>query len=385
MQFGSISRESRGAMRGGWLLSIFIAVGMVASGSGFLLYSIHKKDYVQDLLVREANGVALRKLVVENSLDSVASDLSFLSSLSSVQSVIAGGSDAFSQVAEDFYAFSRTHGIYDQIRLFGVDGMELVRVNNNENVPIVVPVADLQNKAKRYYFKDTMETKEGMVFVSPMDLNIENGEIEVPYKPVVRFGVPLRGADKELVGALILNYKADELLGLLRMTGNITTGQSMLVNSSGYWLLAPNAVDQWAFMFPDRKHVRFAERYPKEWGTIHSRESGQLTAGGQLFTFTTLHPLDIHFRSSTGADEAYTPSKGVVSAKRYSWKLISYIPDIKSQGYTRLVAFRIFFTGAMVFLSGALLAWLAVVGVARCKPFASGSDDRDADSPDTDI
>jgi len=361
---------------------IFLFIGMIASGCFYLFYSYQSKEFVHDLLVREESGVALRKTVIEDSLNVVVSDLEFLATLDSMRAFAEGVSGSNARVEKDFLAFSKAKGTYDQVRLFDTKGVEVVRINNDNGFPSIAPREKLQNKYKRYYFKDTIEMKVGGVFVSPMDLNIENGEVEIPYNPVIRFGTPLYGQNGSAVGALILNYKADNLLGMLRKTGSITNGQSMLVNKRGYWLLAPDLVDQWAFMFEDRKNISFAERYPKLWSRIRSSESGQIVTGNQIFTYTTVYPLDVQFLSSTGSGDAFEESKGGVRSDQYYWKLISFVPNSANQGYTKPILVKIFIVGAMLFFFAGGLAWFVtlilagrVISIGPCEECAGEEND----------
>ncbi len=48
--------------------------------------------------------------------------------------------------------------------------------------PAIVPDADLQSKKGQSYVRNSLALNRREVFVSPMDLNMENGEIEVPLK-----------------------------------------------------------------------------------------------------------------------------------------------------------------------------------------------------------
>ena len=49
---------------------------------------------------------------------------------------------------------------YDQIRYLDETGMEAVRINFKNGCPEAVPAKQLQNKANRYYFKETLEINE---------------------------------------------------------------------------------------------------------------------------------------------------------------------------------------------------------------------------------
>ncbi len=93
---------------------------------------------------------------------------------------------------EDFFFSLATHRQnYDQIRFLNQEGMEVVRVNWKDGLATAVPAERLQNKANRYYFTDAIKQNKNDVFVSPFDLNVEHGEVERPFKPMLRLGRPI--------------------------------------------------------------------------------------------------------------------------------------------------------------------------------------------------
>ncbi|HEY86017.1 MAG TPA: hypothetical protein G4N96_12995, partial [Chloroflexi bacterium] len=108
---------------------------------------------------------------------------------------------------KEFLNFAQTRKIYDQIRFIDAEGNEIIRVNTSSGgVLSVVPEENLQNKADRYYFSDSIAIAPGEVFVSPLDLNIEQGQIEIlpdgSNKPVIRYGTPVV-FDGEVVGVIV--------------------------------------------------------------------------------------------------------------------------------------------------------------------------------------
>lgn len=357
---GTISKRGKAAFRRVLLrfFVLFISFGVIAGGLSFLLYAYQSKSFTEELLARERNGVELRKEIVEDVLDSVVADLDYLSSKNGVREFVASGDrSGFPQLSKDLLSFASAEGLYDQIRLFGPDGMELVRVNHNSGLPEVVDESLLQNKGKRYYYQDTMSLGPRDIYVSPMDLNIEMGEVEVPYKPVIRFGRPLFAGNGDPRGALVLNYYADKLLGELRKTRAVTTGQTMLLNNRGYWLLAPDSKDQWGFMFPNRKDVSFPNRYPQQWKEISEQESGQVMVDGMVFTYATIYPLNFKFKSSSGSDKAYEPSETIVRGNEYSWKLVSFVPSTASMVFSLEVILTLFLWGGGLFVLAGSFSW----------------------------
>ncbi len=54
------------------------------------------------------------------------------------------------QLISDLALFSSGSKIFDQIRVVGITGMEIARINLQDNIPIVVKGRQLQFKGGRY-------------------------------------------------------------------------------------------------------------------------------------------------------------------------------------------------------------------------------------------
>ena len=80
---------------------------------------------------------------------------------------------------------------YDQVSFIGLDGRELLRINNEAGAPRIVPPGELQNKFRRYYFTEALFLAKGQIYISPLDLNLEQGRVKRPLKPMVRLVTPL--------------------------------------------------------------------------------------------------------------------------------------------------------------------------------------------------
>ncbi len=89
----------------------------------------------------------------------------------------------------------------------------------------------LQDKSKRYYFKQSMKDQETLLY-SALDLNIENEKIETPFKPTYRLIKPVK-SDNEFKGILIINLFASSLFEHLF---NSPFYNFMLVDEKGYIL-----------------------------------------------------------------------------------------------------------------------------------------------------
>ncbi len=272
----------------------------------------------------EASVRASSEAIHKDFIDASA-DLRVLAASTSLQRVLDfGGAQETEHAARDFLALVAFKKKYDQVRYIDAQGMEVIRVNFENGAPLIVPRGQLQNKADRYYFRDTMSLSKGQVFVSPLDLNIEQGQIEQPRKPMIRFGMPLYDSAGVKKGALIINYLGDNFLDHLRKLQGTKGNKTMLLNSDGYWLLAPEPEDEWGFMFQNGR--RFQSRYLNAWQTFQQHPSGVHHNGQGIFAYTAIHPMQNEQVSSTGSAEAFAPSAGMRKSDEYVWFLVSHFP-----------------------------------------------------------
>jgi diguanylate cyclase (GGDEF)-like protein/PAS domain S-box-containing protein len=100
-----------------------------------------------------------------------------------------------------------------QIRYIDPDGNEIIRVDKDSYsiLPKIISKEMLQNKADRYYFSETAKMNNNSIWYSKIDLNIERGKIERPYKPVIRIATPVYYS-KVFKGIIIINIHATDFL-----------------------------------------------------------------------------------------------------------------------------------------------------------------------------
>lgn len=326
------------------------------------------KEYQTQLTVEkhitetdEARNLLVMNRLLISKLAPVIADLDYLSHLSLLERAVSSGftDSSLEKVSRLFISFSRRKGIYDQVRLLDNSGMEILRVNYSNGKAELVPREELQLKAGRYYYKAALQLHESEIFISPMDLNIENGKIERPFKPMIRLATPLFVIDR-LSGVLILNYLAEELINLLHDEHAYYLGDFMLLNQEGYWFHSHNREDEWGFMFPDRLTGSFKTGYPEEWQLIKKSEKGQFWRGNRLISYQTVYPLKGRSYSYVSLSGTVEHNDGINSQKGYYWKLVSIVP--LSLVESRLQGFRARLRLSSIVLS--LLAALAALIIA---------------------
>jgi diguanylate cyclase (GGDEF)-like protein/PAS domain S-box-containing protein len=248
----------------------------------------------EEMITRELTQDAQRQLDIlqgelREELDGLLEDLRLIASHEDLKIYLGqGGEDALQRLQSSWSQFSAAKRIYDQVRFIDVTGQERVRINYAGGNTVTVPPAQLQNKAGRYYFQDSIGLQPGQMFVSPLDLNIEQGRIEQPIKPMLRLAAPLflRG---ELRGVVVLNFLANQLLRHLNTVARGTHGRMLLLNSEGYYLRGLSPELEWGFMYPQRDGaVRFQERFGQAWTAMGTKKKGQFEGIQGQFSFVTI-------------------------------------------------------------------------------------------------
>ena len=340
-------------------LTIFLPLAILV---GIITAAIYTVDFGRkmDLITNdEVNFVQLLKQIISVELELVVADLMILSESPNLQAILTGGGDQqYEALTQEFLSFAGRKAIYDQIRFLDETGQEIVRINFNEGKLDVVPRDQLQFKGDRYYFQDIYLLEQGRVFVSPLDLNIEHGEIEQPLKPMIRFGTPVFDTKGQKRGIVILNYFGDKLIGHLEGAAPNALGQISFLNAEGFWLKGPEAENEWGFMYSDRSDLTFGNANLEAWPQISGTESGQFQNSAGLFTFATVYPLIEAWESSTGSGKAFEPSAAPLEASEYYWKIVLQIFPDTLNANTRGVLGGLLLLDAFLLLVVASGSWM---------------------------
>ncbi|CAM3359230.1 sensor histidine kinase [Thalassospira profundimaris] len=195
-----------------------------------------------------------------------------------------------------FRSLAREVQRFSQLRIVLPSGMEAVRVDARGNEVIVTPEDELQDKSDRYYMEAARSLSPGQVYVSRLDLNVENGEIEVPWRPTTRLVAPISGIDESVVGYLIVNLDMGAPLVPYETALNGVT-RTELVNPDGYWLAGAEDGRNWGFMLQHNASV--AQVDPQLWQRIKSVQAqGGFEYAGRIYEVETL-PIERMLSSFT--------------------------------------------------------------------------------------
>ncbi|MEW8627830.1 MAG: EAL domain-containing protein [Candidatus Thiodiazotropha sp.] len=203
------------------------------------------------------------------------------------------GNDA-QLLAQQWIAFSAQKRLYDQMRLLDQRGQEVLRINLTAYGAESIPRNQLQNKSARYYFKDAMTLPQGEIYLSALDLNVENKTIEQPLKPMLRIAIPLFDAEGKKSGLLILNYLAANFIHEIETQNMLSDSRSMLINQHGYYLYGSTRDKEWLFMYPKKDQLPgiVSNDFPELWQSIIHNGQQQVISPRGIFSYQWLTTED---------------------------------------------------------------------------------------------
>lgn len=313
-------------------LSIIIPLSIVG-GYGITTAT----DALQELAVTNLN----KKIndTSENTvsyLDNLKSDILFFSKVPPIQGIVRARNNNGVDLQENstydlwverlsriFTAFMESKLYYMQLRYLDENGNEMVRVDSDGLTVKIVPKEQLQNKADRDYFIETIKLSLGQVYVSPLNLNREGGKIETPYKPTIRYATPIFSADGTRKGIIIGNLLVKRVLQKVKEDNQNNPGTAFIVNQDGYYLYHPDEQREWGFELNIDEKI---QKYYSEAITnqILSGGQGDVVSGVEsVITYQTI------FLGETDANKflviVYDLPKKAVFAKVNNFKILALI------------------------------------------------------------
>ncbi|BAZ69778.1 methyl-accepting chemotaxis sensory transducer [Fischerella sp. NIES-4106] len=281
-------------------VSIVGLYGIYASNNSLLEVA---KNNMETESNKEANKI-------NNFLDGVSNNVFFLSKTPPIQGIIRardnGGLDGetnlsynawVGQLQANFVAMMEQNPHYMKLRYIDENGKELVRVDVDGSKSKIVPEGELQQQRDREFFTETMKLSPKKLYVSPVDLNQENGEIKKPYQATIRYSIPILNSSGQKKGIIVANVFADKFIKAFKEgnnqrenTENIYPDQEkFIVNQDGFYISHPNAAKEWGFEF--KKNDKLDQDYsPNVAKKILSSEKGFVEQGDYLFAFRRVDP-----------------------------------------------------------------------------------------------
>lgn len=200
---------------------LLLLVGTSAFGTAVVL---NRQALVQQRVTSLWSEWNLRERLLSDGIEDLRQDILLLSKrpqLSEVAAAFAGGSAADvdrDNLAAEFEAVLGLNPDYMQVRLIGKDGVEKVRVDRPSpgGEPFRLADDQLQDKGGKAYFRDTRQMKFGDVYLSDINLNMENG-MHQWNTPTLRAAAPIHSSqDGTFLGTVVMNMHFEHIAKALR-------------------------------------------------------------------------------------------------------------------------------------------------------------------------
>ncbi|WP_421847047.1 ATP-binding protein [Marinomonas sp.] len=240
-------------------------------------------------------------------------------------------------VVDEFSQFARTSKLISQVRWIMPNGQELIRINSQADVINRVPEDQLQNKSDRHYVQNAPDSSND-VYISSLDLNIENKEIVRPFQPTVRGVVRVNG---EIPGILVVNYDLTKLFELVR---TFSSGGVYLeiLDTNGNWVLAADRSLEWGgILHPDSMSFNIKTHFPVIWQEMNAADGlERVFDDGRLWSL-----LKLHIDEEVEVQDSKTPS-------------LYFVARSNSDAFTLWRTKIILSIACVAIISFSIIAWL---------------------------
>lgn len=194
------------------LLIAFVALVVVPLVSFGAVAIFQARSFALDRMGRQLSGsVAANAHHVSATCEVIVGDVLLLGATADAELAL-GDDSGRARLSARFLELARLRRTYAQIRLIEGSGREVIRVNRRRDGSLeIVPTAEMQNKAQRYYFQEARRVPHGQVYVSRIDFNVEHEAVEPNEELMLRFATSVRGGE-----VIVINVYARDILDRVR-------------------------------------------------------------------------------------------------------------------------------------------------------------------------
>jgi len=200
------------------------------------------KDTKKTILKSAKNSMIEKEIIFNNFLNHAQKNILAIRNSDTFKQFLSNR-DNPKQLKDLFKTFTLANEDYMQLRFIDKDGNETIRIDRkkqeHENISFI---KDLQNKADRYYFTESIEKKDSQVWFSALDLNVEGGKIQIPYVPTIRTILPIR-VEGNFEGILVINHHLNSLINEIIKSSIFDT---ILVDENGFFLYHYDKNKSWS-------------------------------------------------------------------------------------------------------------------------------------------
>lgn len=201
------------------LALLLAAVGVLASGlTGVYAYQTSRRLLVESAQQQLLTSTQVLARRITLSQQEISRNLTVFAQLPSALDVLQHHDAAAArQLATLFERVMSAHPSYFQIRLISASehGLERVRVDRRDNLPVEVRDDDLQEKGHFPYVAETLRLRAGEFYLSEIAVNHERGTHAGLDQPALQLATPVTDAQGAVLGVVVINVDLNGMFALL--------------------------------------------------------------------------------------------------------------------------------------------------------------------------
>ncbi len=233
---------------------LFIFFATVIAAISFIVSYNYEDRYIKTEMHKEATALMERKInYLKYNIDKNKQYLYSISNNNIFKGYIENQNEKKNVISLFEQIISSDNDIM-QVRYIDENGMENIRLERNEKYKNyhIVEDSSLQNKKNRYYFQQTSTLPENSpIWISDIDLNVENGKVVKPYMPTLRF-VKTIFDNNEFKGIIILNIFMKDILNTIAQSDHYLVS---IMDMNGDFLIGKYELNSQVFDFSWSKYI----------------------------------------------------------------------------------------------------------------------------------
>ena len=156
-----------------------------------------------------------------------------------------------------FIAMLKNKPEYLKIRFIDKNGQEKIVVGREGNEIVPLSGDQLQNKAHRTYFRETLKLPKDSVYLSDINLNREYGKVSEPYAEVLRSSAPIYNEiTGKVAGLLLITAEIGNELRKIQSEFQLDGSNIYITNDWGGYLLHPDRSKSYGFDLGKRYRIQ---------------------------------------------------------------------------------------------------------------------------------
>lgn len=282
---------------------IYVSVAVLSiTIVGLYGYKTSAKAYTDSALDLSTQRVNTIDLEIDGVLKSIPQDILYLTEIYAIkQFMIWDGMDEKRKSKEwkEIYVnslidFLERKRHFFKIRVIDINSNEIISVRHDSktNKAVIVQNKMLQSKNGKDYVEVTKKLEKNRFYVSPMNLNTENSEIEKPYIPVMRYATPIYDDNVELKGIFVASIYADTVLDILKKSALEHKKEGVeyfLVDLDGNYLYNADSAKEWNAQLEhgstfNTEHFDIKSKLKDKW-------KGSFIEKNKIYSFNKVHSI----------------------------------------------------------------------------------------------